>query len=67
MVGIAAGFAMRPLMSAYNARPPDVPSAGNTVSAVSAASCRPASEAPAWTITGHPWIGRAMFSGPRTE
>ena len=39
----------------------------NTASAVSAASWRPASEAPACTITGQPWIGRAMLSGPRTE
>ena len=35
----------------------------NTASAVSAASCRPSSEAPAWTITGQPCTGRAMLSG----
>ena len=37
------------------------------ISAVSAASCRPASEAPACTMTGQPWIGRATLSGPRTD
>jgi hypothetical protein len=33
--------------------------------AVSAASWRPASEAPAYTITGQPCTGRAMLSGTR--
>jgi hypothetical protein len=35
-------------------------------SAVSAASCRPGSDAPACTITGQPYTGRATFNGPRT-
>ena len=43
------------------------PARAKTTSAVSAASWRPASDAPACTITGQPWIGRAMLSGPRTE
>ena len=41
--------------------------AANTISAVSAANCRPASDTPACTITGHPCGGRAMLSGPRTD
>ena len=44
-----------------------MPLAPKTASAVSAAICRPASDEPAWTITGQPWIGRAMYSGPRTD
>ena len=48
-------------------RPSMLGCAVNTASAVSAASWRPASDAPACTITGQPCTGRAMLSGPRTE
>ena len=48
-------------------RRPARPPAAKITSAVSAASWRPASDAPACTMTGQPWIGRAMLSGPRTD
>src|SRR5262249_43210252 len=61
-------FSARLFTSAKNSRPAArLDCAVNTASAVSAASWRPASEAPAWTMTGQPWIGRAMLSGPRTD
>ena len=66
--GLRPAFFMRPLTSAQNAWPAFMlGSAVNTISAVSAASWRPTSEAPACTITGQPCTGRAMLSGPFTE
>ena len=66
--GLRPAFFMRALTSAQNACPAFMfGSAVNTISAVSAASWRPASEAPACTITGQPCTGRAMLSGPFTE
>ena len=69
MIGIAAdllhpAFHVRiePLGVRHRLEP-----AAKTTSAVSAASWRPASEAPAWTMTGQPCTGRAILSGPRTE
>ena len=68
MFGIAADLLHAALdvgIEAFGRR--EVPPPVNTASAVSAASCRPASDAPACTITGQPCTGRAMLSGPRTD
>ena len=66
--GLRPAFCIRPFTSAQNAWPAFMfGSAVNTISAVSAASWRPTSEAPACTITGQPCTGRAMLSGPFTE